>query len=376
MRIHAQKMLLENGFCNDCTVEVEDGMIRQIMPGKQADWHADVLTPGLIDLHCHGGEGFNPEHADEESLSRFLRKMQSSGVTDFWLTTSTSPRDVIRRALAAARNAMARQKAGTLGGARIQGVHLEGPFLSSARPGAMLKDAILPPDIAAYQDIFGDYGDVIREITLAPEEAGAAELIGYLKTLGVKVQAGHTYATYEQAMAGFDAGVESLCHSFNACRPIHHRDPGVVVAAMERKEVYMEAICDFLHLHPAIVKLIYREKGPDRMIVISDSVFSHGFPDGQYDMHGYQFVVKDGVNRTLEGALDGGVAYLDQSVRNLISIGIPPEDAVAMASRTPAARAGMTGLGAIAPGKQAHLTAWDSGWHPVFTVVEDEVTPC
>ncbi|MCI5847650.1 MAG: N-acetylglucosamine-6-phosphate deacetylase [Clostridiales bacterium] len=369
-------MLLENGFCNDCTVEVEDGMIRQIMPGKQADWHADVLTPGLIDLHCHGGEGFNPEHADEESLSRFLRKMQSSGVTDFWLTTSTSPRDVIRRALAAARNAMARQKAGTLGGARIQGVHLEGPFLSSARPGAMLKGAILPPDIAAYQDIFGDYGDVIREITLAPEEAGAAELIGYLKTLGVKVQAGHTYATYEQAMAGFDAGVESLCHSFNACRPIHHRDPGVVVAAMERKEVYMEAICDFLHLHPAIVKLIYREKGPDRMIVISDSVFSHGFPDGQYDMHGYQFVVKDGVNRTLEGALDGGVAYLDQSVRNLISIGIPPEDAVAMASRTPAARAGMTGLGAIAPGKRAHLTAWDSGWHPVFTVVEDEVTPC
>lgn len=376
MRILTQKLLCDNGWEENRVVEVIEGRIAAILPSGPADYRVETLTPGLLDLHCHGGEGFDAERSDLKTLERFLMKLLSCGVTGVLLTTSTSPKPVMRHALSLIRRGMEAQQAGQMGGARVLGVHLEGPFLSSARPGAMLQSAMLPPTVEAYEELFAQDGDIIRMMSLAPEEPGADELIRHLLSKGVCVQAGHTNATYEQAMHGFQAGVQSLCHSFNACRPIHHRDPGVVVAAMENQTVYMEAICDFHHLHPAIIKLIYREKGPDKMILISDSVFSHGLPDGEHAVGDYRLIVKDGVARTPDGALDGGVAYLDQAVRNLISIGIAPEHALRMASQTPAAWAGLQDLGRIAIGQRARLTAWNSAWQPLLTVMDGEVHPC
>lgn len=372
MRIYARRMLTEAGFASDQVVTIEDGVITAIEAGREAPFAAEILTPGLIDVHCHGGEGFNAKDRTIEAIAPFLQKMLRSGVTHFLLTISTAKKETMRRALALTREAMARQARGVLGGARILGAHLEGPFLSSARPGAMQQDAIVRPSVDAYRDYFSGYEDIIRLVTLAPEEQGAEELIAYLHRAGIKVQAGHTYATYDQAVQGFSWGAESLCHSFNACRGIHHREPGVVTAALENPDVYMEAICDFLHLHPAIVKLIYREKGPDRMLAVSDSVLSHGLPDGEYRLEGYHLVVRDGITRTVDGALDGGVAYLDQAVRNLISVGVPAADALRMASRTPARRMGLEYLGDIAVGKEASLTAWDGRWQVVRTFVRGQ----
>lgn len=372
MRIYAHKLLTEAGFVSDQVVTIEDGMITAIEAGREASIQAEILTPGLIDVHCHGGEGFNAKDCTIEAIAPFLQKMLCSGVTHFLLTISTAKKATMRRALALTREAMTRQAQGSLGGARILGAHLEGPFLSSARPGAMQQDAIIRPSVETYRDYFSGYEDIIRLVTLAPEEQGAEELIAYLRRMGIKVQAGHTYATYDQAVQGFSWGIESLCHSFNACRGIHHREPGVVTAALENPDVYMETICDFLHLHPAIVKLIYREKGPDRMLTVSDSVFSHGLPDGEYHLEGYHLVVRNGITRTVDGALDGGVAYLDQAVRNLISAGIPAADALHMAARTPARRMGLADLGEIAVGKEASLTAWDNQWRVVRTFVRGQ----
>jgi len=373
MRIHAKKLFAPEGILTDQIVTIQDGLIASIEPGTQAPRHAEILAPGYIDVHIHGGEGFNARDFDIDRLSPFLGKLLSCGVTDFLMTISTGRREVMRHGLEVTKKAILLQQEGKLGGARILGAHLEGPFLSTQRPGAMQLDMIIPPSPETYEDFFAGYEDIIRLVTLAPEEEGALELIRVLRAKGVCVQSGHTYATYEEALSGFAAGSTSLCHTFNACRGIHHREPGVVLAALTNPDVYAEAICDFEHLHPAVLEMIYKMKGPERMILISDSVATHGLPDGEYFMEGYHIVVKDGVSRTIDGALDGGGAYLDQAVRNMQRIGVNAENAVRMATATPAKRLGLSDLGFIAPGMRAHLIALDEDFFPVFTVLEDGV---
>lgn len=375
MKVFAHNLLTENGFEQEQTVTVENGHILSITPGQQdADYTVEYLTPGLLDVHNHGGEGFNARDFGLEKITPFLNKMLQSGVTDFLMTISTGRKDLMRHGLEVTRQAMRLQKEGKLDGSRILGVHLEGPFLSSKSAGAMQVSAMAKPGKAAYIDYFSGYEDMIRLVTLAPEEEGADELITYLAEQGVCVQSGHTDATYAQAQHGFDLGVRSMCHSFNGCRGIHHREPGVVVAAMEDERVYMEAICDLVHLHPATIRLIYRMKGASRMELISDSTVTHGLPNGEYFAEGYDIIVKDGVSRTASGALDGGGVYLDGAVRNVSSIGIPLADAFRMASLTPAERLGLSGYGRIVPGAKAHLAGWNTALQAVMTVIDEEVT--
>jgi len=390
MRIHAKRLLTAGGFVENCILTIKNGFITQIEPyiePTKVDFHADILTPGLIDLHIHGGEGFNARDFDIDKAAPFLDKLLACGVTDFLMTISTGRKETMRHGLDVTKTLMDMQKRGEIGGARVLGAHLEGPFLSTHRPGAMQLDAIIPPSIEAYEDFFSGYEHVIKLISLSPETPGAEALTRYLLDKGVCVQAGHTNATFEEAQAGFAFGVQSLCHTFNACRPIHHREPGVVTAALLDPAVYCEAICDFEHLHPGTLLSIYAMKGPGRMALISDSVATHGMPDGEYFMEGYHIVVKNGISRTKEGALDGGGAYLDGAVRNMISLGIPPENVLAMAGATPAARMGLTELGPIRTvegvepllllhadcRRRAHLTAWHEDWTVDFTVLDQAV---
>ena len=370
MRIHAKRLLTPQGFLDNQAVDIEDGVIAAIAPiaAPEADLYADILTPGLIDLHVHGGEGFNARDFGIEGIAPFLDKMLACGVTDFLMTISTGFKDTMRHGLEVTRQAMQLQSEGKLGGARILGAHLEGPFLSLNRPGAMQEEAIIPPSVKAYEDMFAGYEDVIKKISLAPEEEGADELIAHLIAKGVIVQAGHTNATFGEAQHAFGLGIQSLCHTFNACKPIHHRDPGVITAALVNPDVYCEAICDLEHLHGGTLQLIYGMKGPERMILVSDSVATHGMPDGEYFMEGYHIVVKDGISHTIDGALDGGGAYLDGAVRNIQSLGISAEDTLTMAAATPAARMGLADLGTIETGKRAHLTAWNEDWKVAFAI--------
>lgn len=373
MRILAHKLLSGVGFEEERIVRVEDGRIASVGPAEgAADFTVDYLTPGLIDVHCHGGEGFNARDFGLDRIAPFLEKMLASGVTDFLMTISTGRRELMRHGLEVTRQAMAMQREGRLGGARILGVHLEGPFLSSKSAGAMQVSAMVHPGRAMFNDYFHGYEDIIRLVTLAPEEEGADDLIMYLSAQGICVQAGHTDATFDQANRAFVLGVRSMCHSFNGCRGIHHREPGVVVAAMEDDRVYMEAICDLVHLHPATIRLIYRMKGAARMELISDSTVTHGLPDGEYRTEGYDIIVRDGVSRTSAGALDGGGVYLDGAVRNVSSIGIPLADAFTMASQTPAQRLGLPDAGIIRPGIPAHLTGWTHDLRVALTVVDND----
>ena len=337
MKIFAQKLLVGRTFLANQTVTVEDGQITAIDGGGPADFSVWALTPGLVDLHCHGGQGFDPE-LNERPLPEFLTILLCHGVTDVLLTLGAEPLPTMRRALAVVQTAMQQQAAGKLPGAHILGVHLEGPFLSPERPGAMPPAALLPPTLAAYQTLVQGYESVIRQVTLAPELPGALELGAALAARGIRVQAGHTDADYETAQRAFSAGFTGLCHTFNACRPLRHRDPGVVAAALLDPNVTTECICDLVHLHPAALQLVYHMKGPEAMIAVSDSVATHGLPDGRYTVAGQDYIVQNGVSRCANGTLDGGGVYLDGAVRNLQSIGIPAQDACLMASTIPGRR--------------------------------------
>jgi len=372
MRIFAKHLLTLSGWQDGMVVETGGGVIRKVYPGTDGDLQAEYLTPGLLDVHAHGGEGFYYYEPDRGLLEKYLMRAAQCGVTDVLYSTGTLPDYTDTMEMAEA--AMADQAAGKLGGACIRGVHLEGPFLSPKRTGAMNGDWMPVPSPEAFDERFGKYVRQIRMVTIAPEREGARELTEHLLKKGIKVQSGHTDATYEEAQAAFGWGVDSQCHTFNAARGIHHREPGVVTAALLNKNVYCEVICDFKHLHPAAVELIYRMKGPERMEIISDSVAVTGLPDGEHVINGRKYLIVDGTQRVKGGnTLSGGACYLDGSVRNLISIGIPSEDVFRMASRTPAERLGLDRIGRIQPGCEAQLAAWNGEWACEFTMIGDRI---
>lgn len=373
MKISAKRLLTPDGWREGLTVTVEKGMIVAVAPGQQGDLSCEILTPGLFDIHAHGGEGYYTADLDPQALARYLQALAWHGITDVLLTTGSFPS--YDDALSLFRGAMERQAAGTLDGARIRGVHLEGPFLSPVKCGAMLPENMPQPSIEAFQRLFGPYLSLISLVTVAPEVEGAKELMAHLLRQGLRVQVGHTDAQYEEASAAFALGADSLCHSFNACRSIHHRQPGVVTAALLSSAVYCEVICDLKHLHPGIVTMIYRLKGAERMIVVSDSGAPTGLPDGEYVFGGKTYRVIDGTNRVKGGqTLSGGACYIDRSVANLIDIGISSAHAYQMASQTPARYLGLNSLGSIRPGCQAHLAAWEADGVCSFTLIDELLT--
>jgi len=373
MRIFAEKLLTPGGWRENMCVTVGNGIIQSAEPGTDGDLRCTCLTAGLFDTHQHGGEGYSAKYADMDRLRDYLVRQAGCGVTDVLMclySHTENEGDDYRTLMDFTRSAMELQQRGGLPGARIRGVHLEGPFLNPDKNGGMRKEAMLRPHPATYEHIFGGYDDLVKIVTLSPELPGAKELTEHLLEKGIHVQAGHTDAVYDQAQEAFGWGVGSMCHTFNAARGIHHREPGILTAALLDREIYCEAICDFHHVHPAAIEMIYRMKGPGRMVVISDSANVTGLPDGEYELYGEKCLVIDGTPRAHGGGtLCGGACYLDGCVRNLISVGVPAEDAFCMASRTAAERIGLHDTGRIQAGCRAHLAAWDAEWQSEFTVI-------
>lgn len=373
MRIYAKKLLLQGEFVNDQVVTVKNGQVTSIDAGMEGDVTAPILAPGYFDVHNHGGEGYDTTLLSLELLEKFLTRLRKSGVTDILMTLLTGSVEQMTEELAFLRSAMAMQKEGKLGGAQIVGAHLEGPFLNGAKNGAQAADQILLPSVEIYDRYFGEYSDVIRMVTIAPEMDGAMELASHLVARGIQVQAGHSLCSWETAEEAFAKGFTSVCHTFNACPPIHHREPGLVTSALTNDHVYCEAICDLVHLHEGILKLLYRCKGADRMVVISDSTMPTNLPDGTYCYAGNWCKVENGVKSTLSGALYGGGCYLDGAVKNLVSIGIPAEDALRMCSATPARRMGMSEIGTVQIGAKAHLVGLAEDYTPILTLVGEHL---
>lgn len=329
-----RNVLTASGIERDMSVAVEGGIITGVSRGGGGGTSAEWIVPGYIDMHIHGGMRFSVHDQSPEALADWLEGLMRAGVTAVLPSVHTAPVEVMRRSVQMLGEAMDRQRRGELFGARIAGIHLEGPFISLKRLGAMRADQVLEPTVENFREIAGERAGDIRLVTLAPEVEGCEALIEYLLAGGIRVQAGHTDATYEQALRAFDIGVGAICHFYNGIRGIHHREPGILTAAMLDDSIYCELISDFVHVHPAAARLLIKAKGAGRVMLISDAVKYTGLPDGEYEENGYINVIKNGASMSKDGGLNGGGCYLSGSVKRIISAGIPAGDAFYMAANS------------------------------------------
>lgn len=342
-------------LCGEITdIEVCDGKFAAI--GKTEadgiDLKGNAVFAGLVDIHCHGCMGYDT--MDAVYLNEMSEYQAANGITSWYPTTMTMDYDSIKKVVSVPIDKIA--------GANILGFHLEGPYISPKYKGAQNGDFIRNPDIDEY-NLF----DNAKIVTIAPELDGAEE---FIEKCGGVVSIGHTGADFDTAISAIDAGAKCLTHTFNAMPPLHHRHPGVIGAAIE-KEIYVQVICDGIHIHKSVIKALYKIFGK-KMILISDSMRATGMPDGEYELGGQQMIVKDGIARTADGAIAGSTSNLFACVRKAIEFGIPIADAFYMASGAPSKLMKLN-KGKIKEGFDADFIAVDKDNKLLMTVIGGKI---
>lgn len=359
----------------DGTVLIDSGRIHAVggpdlpLPGgvTTRDAAGLILAPGFLDLQVNGGFGLDFT-ADPETIWDVAAGLPRYGVTGFLPTIITSPPETTQAARRVLRDGPPRQWAG----ARPLGLHLEGPFLNPGKKGAHNPAHLRLPSAAAIADWSVAAG--VRLVTLAPELPWAGDAIGMLSGRGVVVSAGHSLATYDEAVAGFDAGARYATHLFNAMPTLHHREPGLAAAALADPRVVVGLIPDGLHVHPALVDLVWRLLGPDRLNLVTDAMAAMGMAPGEYALGDFQVTVDETSARLPDGTLAGCILSLDVILRAFIGFtGALLPAALATVTTTPARLLGLhENLGRIAPGLAADLVLMTPALEVVETFVEGE----
>lgn len=339
MRIAASRVLTPDGFVGPAEVVVDGGLIVAVAPVSALDAPDLVLAPGFVDLQVNGVDDIDVASptADWDRLDQLV---VATGVTTWCPTLVTAPLDD-----------MAARLARIPAGPSIAGAHLEGPFLGG-RPGAHPPELLRPLDL----DWLAALPPTVRIVTIAPELDGAVEATRLLAGRGVTVSLGHSSATLAQVLACADAGARMVTHLFNGMEPLHHREPGVVGAALTDDRLVAGLIADLVHVHPAAIEVAFRAK-PARIALVTDAVAWRGARIGRIE------IVHDGAAPRLpDGTLAGSSLTMDTAVRNVVTATrVPLADALVAASSTPAALVGLTDRGRIAPGARADLVALDAG---------------
>lgn len=336
-------------------ISVQDGLIGEVTLAEGLAQEGPYLAPGFVDVHVHGWGGHDTL-GGRAALDGMARALLQRGVTSFLPTAVTAPLGRLGEFAATVRDWLADAPSD---GAQPLGFNLEGPFLAHARRGAHDPGYLRTP-AEVPRDELEALVDGLRVLTVAPELDGALELTRWLADRGVAVSLGHSEATLEQALAGHQAGARSTTHLFNAMSGIHHRAPGLAVAALLSEDIYVELIADGQHVHPALFPLIARLKGRDRLLLVSDAVALAGTGDGRGRLGSLEVEVR-GERATLVGTstLAGSVIALDASVRRSVAAGLSLPHAVAAASRNPLALLGISDRGRIAVGQRADLVELD-----------------
>jgi N-acetylglucosamine-6-phosphate deacetylase len=328
-------------------VEVDGPVILDVLATNRAG--DDIILPGFVDLHCHGGGGHTFTTGDAAAARAAAAFHRRHGTTTMLASLVSSPFELMRDATAAYAPLVADET--------IAGIHFEGPYLSGVRCGAQNPDFLREPSIDELTTLLKLGGDAIRMVSIAPELPGALAAIEYLVGAGVIAALGHTDATYEQTLAGVAAGATVGTHLFNGMRPPHHREPGPVIALLEARTIVCELIADGIHMHPGMLSFAAKAAGPDRSALVTDAMDAAGMPDGTYELGGQAVTVLDRVARLVrDGSIAGSTLTMDAALRQAIAAGIPLPDASAMASTTPARVLGIEDqVGALEAGLRADL---------------------
>ncbi len=352
---------LDKGFYPD-TIYIEETRFSDTTKEEPVlDASNCYVIPGLIDVHFHGGDGADFSDGSLEGWQKLGRYELLHGITSICPASMTLPEDqllnICKTAAEYARHPRFLTASPTSSFspscAELVGIHLEGPFISPAKKGAQKESNIVPPSAALFEKLWEASDGLLKIITMAPEVDSSLSFIQEFSDR-VHISVGHTAADYDTAAQAFDAGADHLTHLFNAMNPLHHRNPGPIGAAFEHPEVFVEMICDGVHIHPAVMKASLQMFGKERIVFISDSMRATGLPDGHYELGGQPVDVKGPFATLPDGTIAASVTNLMDCMKKAVSVGIPLETAVRCASYNPACSIGVSDrLGSIEVGKQA-----------------------
>jgi N-acetylglucosamine-6-phosphate deacetylase len=323
-----------------------------------------TIVPGFVDVHIHGAAGHDVMEATGESLALIAETVALRGTTSFLATTVTASEESTCRATEGIADYVTAPPPAIDSGpprAEILGVHFEGPFISHVRRGVHPSEWIALPSIPLLHTFLHASRGTARILTLAPELPGALDLVAAARDAGLVVSLGHTDATYVEAMRAIDCGARHAAHVFNAMRPFAHRESGVLGAVLTSPSVVCELIADGVHVDPAAMRVLLASKGPGGIVLVSDGTSATGMPDGTYRLGTFAVTVSGGVSRGAEGKLAGSTLTLDRALRNIMALGVPLPEALAMLTANPAHVLGLgAAKGALVAGADADLVLLDA----------------
>jgi N-acetylglucosamine-6-phosphate deacetylase len=372
----AKRLWTGAGLLLNPVVTIEDGLIAAIVsrpsievPSPAPDvlhYPQATLAPAFLDVHIHGAAGRDVMEATPEALRAMGSFLATRGTGSYLATTVTAPLDTTLRSLEGLAKLIEHPERIDSGTTQDQpvtkpiGIHLEGPFLSHGKRGVQPEEHLLQPDTAVFDRFFEAAEGRIRLMTMAPELPGAAELTAHATARGVRVSIGHSNANTAEARTAVAAGAVSATHTFNAMRPLDHREPGILGVVLTTDSLYAELICDGIHTAPEMVKLWYRAKGPERGILVTDAMSAAGMPDGEYQLGGFPVQVVNG-KAMARGVLAGSVLTLDRALANLVKFtDAPIESALRLLTTNPAAMIGEpASTHSLQVGQPANLVAVD-----------------
>ncbi len=363
-------VIIRNGIIEDVMSSVR--FSKRKLPSDAAVYYLNGanVSPGFIDTHIHGIHGYGTEDCSSDSILGMSEALLDYGVTGFCPTIYPQAHEKMFTAIEAVTDAMGKEE-----GAKILGIHMEGPFISPEKPGVQITDYMQETNIVRMKEYWKASRGRIISMTVAPELKGMRELSHYCINKGIVLQAGHSNASYEQMVEGMQAGIIHSTHFFNAMRRMHHRDPGVAGAILIHPEVSCEIIADGYHVHPALVKLLLNEKPIDKIVMVTDALKPTMQKEGPLYANGEEVYMDQGIfRRRKDDVIAGSALTMLAGVRHLAETGIPLENSLRMASSNPAQVMGLqNSRGTILPGKRADITVFDANFNLVMTIVEGKI---
>lgn len=357
-------MIIKNGlvFNENCVFEkkdiyIENGIIvsslDEVSDKTEIDANGNYVIPGLIDTHIHGATGHDFCDKDVSGLLSIAKYLKSQGITAFCPTSMTLKKDLLKEIFNTATTDLPKECA------NIVGIHMEGPFLSSAKKGAQDDKFIINPEISLFKELNEACNNMIKIITMAPECEGGLEFIKEMSKT-VSVSLGHTTASYDIAKQAYDLGATRATHLFNAMPPFNHREPSVVGAALDNENTFVEIICDGIHIHPSMIRATFKMFGDDRVILVSDAMMATGMENGTYELGGQEVTMKDRKATLADGTIAGSATNLFDCMRKAVSFGIPLESAIKACTKNPAESINIFDkMGSISTGKVANIVIMD-----------------